>query len=110
MTVSTQIVQLSVTQTVAPTPNTLQQTGVFISQGGTNTAQNTLTLLTTSASLTAILATPLSLSTLTWAGGTVTATAAVVHGLTVSQVYYLTIAGALPAGYNGTYACTITSN
>jgi hypothetical protein len=110
MTVSTQIVTLSVTQTLAPNPSTLQQTGVFISQGGTTAAANSLTLLTSSASLASVLAAPLALSTLTWAGGTVTATTAVVHGLTVSQVYYLTISGALPAGYNGTYACTITGN
>lgn len=110
MAVSTQIVTLSVTQTVAPTPSTLQQTGVFISQGATTAPANSLTLLTTSASLTSILATPLSLSTLVWSGGVVTATTSVVHGLANGQTYYLTIAGALPAGYNGTYACLITGN
>lgn len=110
MTVSVQIVQLAVTQTVAPTPSTLQQTGVFLSQGGTTAAANSLTLLTTSADLTSHLAVPLSLSTLTWATGTVTATTSVVHGFVIGQVYYLTIAGALPVGYNGTYACTVTSN
>lgn len=103
------IVNLSVSQTIAAAPNLLQQTGAFISQGGTTAAANSLTLLTQASTLTSVLAPPLALSTLTWAGGVVTATAAVAHGLTVSQVYYLTIAGALPAGYNGNYACTITS-
>ncbi len=108
MTVSTQIVQLQVTETIAPSPSTLQQTGVFVSQGGTTAAVNSLTLLTSSADLANVLAAPLSLSTLSWSGGVVTATTSVVHGLTNAQVYYLTIAGAVPTGYNGSYACTIT--
>jgi hypothetical protein len=108
--VSTQIVQLQVTQTVAATPNTLQQTGAFISQGGTTNAVNSLTLLTTSASLTPMLTAPLTLSTLTWSGGVVTATTSATFTYTTSQVYYFTISGALPAGYNGTYACTIVNN
>lgn len=105
-----QIVQLSVSQTVAAAPSTLQQTGAFVSQGGTTNAVNSLTLITQASSLTAML-TPLSTnSTLSWAGGTVTVTTSVVHGLTTNQTYYLTIAGVSPTGYNGTYACTITGN
>jgi hypothetical protein len=102
------IVSLNVTQTIAATPNTLQQTGAFISQGGTNTTAGTLTLLTQSSALTAILATPLALTSLAWNTGVVTATTTAPHGFTVSQVYFLTIAGTTPAGYSGTFACTIT--
>jgi hypothetical protein len=40
----------------------------------------------------------------------VTGTTAVAHGYTVGSTINLTIAGATPAGYNGTYACTITSS
>lgn len=107
---STSIVSLSVTQTVAPTPPTLQATGAFVSQGGTTAAANSLTLLTSAASLAGILAPPLTLSTLSWSGGVVTATTSTTFTFAMSQVYYFTIAGAVPAGYNGTYACTITSN
>lgn len=103
------IVSVAVTQTIAPQPNTLQQTGAIISQGGTTAATNSLTLLTQYSSLTSILANPLSISGLVWAGGTVTATTTVPHNLTVSQTYYLTIQGALPTAYNGTYACAIAS-
>lgn len=106
---SNQIVTISVTQTIAPSPATLQQTGALISQGGTTGAVNSLTLLTQASDLTGILATPLALSTLNWSGGLVTATSATPHNLVVSQVYYLTIAGAIPIGYNGTYACTVTT-
>ena len=102
------IVQLQVFQNVAPTPPTLQQTGAIISLGGTTSAAQSLTLLTQAADLTALLATPLAISTLAWSGGTVTAATTAPHGLTASSVYYLTIAGAVPTGYNGTYACTIT--
>jgi hypothetical protein len=106
---SNNIVFINVSQTVAPLPSTLQQTGAFISLGGTNKAANSLTLLTSAADLTAILATPLALTSLAWSSGTVTATASAAHGLTNGSVYQLTIAGAIPVGYNGTYACTVTS-
>lgn len=104
-----QIVTLQVTQQIAPAPSTLQQTGAFISQGGTTNALNSLTLITQASDLTAMLATPLVLSSLNWSTGLVTATAASPHGLTIGQVYYLTIAGSVPTGYNGTFACTVTT-
>lgn len=107
---TTQIVNVSVTQTIAPIPSTLQQTGAFISQGGTTNAPGSLTLLTSVTDLTTQLAAPLTLSTLSWAGGTVTATTSAIFAYPVSQVVYFTVTGAVPAGYNGTYACTITSN
>ena len=103
------IVNVAVSQQIAPAPSTLQQTGAFISQGGTTNAVNSFTILTQSSSLASMLVTPLTNSTLSWGAGLVTVTTSSAHGLTVSQVYYLTIAGAIPAGYNGTYPCTITS-
>lgn len=103
------IVFLNVSQTQAPTPPTLQQTGAFISQGGTTGAAASFTQITQMSDLTAILATPLALTSMAWASGVVTATATAPHGLTNGSVYQLTIAGAVPAGYNGTYACTVTS-
>jgi hypothetical protein len=105
-----QIVVVNVSQTVAPAPSTLQQTGAFISQGGTNTAPNTLSLLTQAADLTPLVPTPLALTSLAWSGGTVTATAASAHGYTIGQQYEVTIASAVPAGYNGTYVVTVTTS
>ena len=49
------------------------------------------------------------LSALTWAGGTVTATTAALHGFTIGSTAQVTIIGAVPAGYNGTFACRITT-
>jgi len=102
------IVTLNVSLLQAPTPNTLQQTGALISQGATTKAQNTLTLLTQVSDLTAILAGTKALSNLTWATNTVTATTTAPHGYTNGDTVELTIAGAAPAGYNGSFLCTIT--
>lgn len=49
-----------------------------------------------------------ALSNLSWASGIVTATALAAHGFPNGQVVWLTIAGATPSGYNGTFPCTST--
>ena len=54
MTAIVPIVTLNASLTQAPTPSTLQQTGAFVTQGGTNTAANTLTPVATLAALQAI--------------------------------------------------------
>lgn len=100
------IVFLNVSLTQAPTPNTLQQTGAFVSFGGTNTAAGTLTLLTSSASLTSLLATPSTLTSLVWSTGVVTATTSAAHGLAIGSTFMLSIQGAIPAAYNGVFLCT----
>ena len=105
----TSIVTVNVSQTLAPKPNTLQKTGALISQGATNTSPGTYTLLTQGSSLTPILNGALALSTLTWSGGVVTATAVTAHGFTIGDTLWLTISGATPSGYNGTFFCTVTT-
>lgn len=103
------IVQINVTQTIAPAPSTLQRTGALVSQGGTTTAAGTTTLLTEAADLTAIARAPAAISGATWSGGTVTITTTAPHGMTVSDVVNLTIAGFTPTAYNGyDRICTIT--
>jgi hypothetical protein len=101
------IVNVNVYQTIAPTPPTLQQVGALLSQGGTTLAAQTRTILTQASDLTPLLVTPQAITSLAWSGGTVTVTTTP-HGLTTSSVYYLTVSGAVPTGYNGTYACTVT--
>lgn len=102
------IVQINISQTVAPTPSRLQGTGALISQGGTTTAQGTRTLLTSASALTAILKGSLPLSSLAWATNVVTATTVSPHGFTNGDTLQLTISGAVPSLYNGTYTCTVT--
>ena len=103
------IVQVNVTQTLAPIPATLQQSLAYVSQGGTNTSPGTATLMTGVSSLTAILQGAKSLSSITLSAGTATATATAAHGFTIGDTLPLTIAGATPAGYNGTFLCTVTT-
>lgn len=103
------IVTLNVTVTQAPTPNTLQQTGAMISQGGTTNVVGSLTPLPTLAALTAMQPAAKNISTITWATGVVTVTTSAPHGWTLSDVIPVTISGIIPAGYNGTFNATITS-
>lgn len=104
----TNIVQLNVSQTIAPAPDTLQQTGAIISVGGTSTAANTSTLLTQAADLTPILAAAVVITTITWSGSVATVTTTSTHGYTTGDL--ITIAGMTPTGYNGTFAITVTSS
>lgn len=106
---SNAIVQVAVSQTVAPAASTLQRTGALISLGGTTLGAGNTGLLTQYADLTPLLATAKTLSNLVWASSVVTATATVPHGYTIGEVVSLTITGATPAGYNGTFLATITT-
>jgi len=103
---SNPIVSVNVSVLVAPAPPTLQKTGAFISQGGTNTSPGTKSLLTQPSDLTPILAAPLAISNLSWSGGVATATASVNHGVAVGDQFLTMIAGAIPAVYNGTVLAT----
>jgi hypothetical protein len=106
----TNIVQVNTQIQAAPAPATLQSTGAFVSQGATNTSQLTSSLLTQLSDLTPLLAGAQNLTSISYAGGTVTATVAGGHGFPVGDTLLLTIAGVLPSGYNGNWECTITSS
>lgn len=104
------ITQVAVSQTLPPAPSTLQRTGAIISQGGTTGTVGALKLITLVSDLTSIQPVPQAISSITWASGTVTVTVTGGHGYPVgSGTINLTIAGVTPSGYNGTFACTITS-
>src|SRR5579859_3187421 len=104
------IVQVSVSQLIAPTPNLLQKRGAFISQGATNTTPGTMTLLTQFSSLTPFLSGIAALTSISYSGGTATATATLAHGITVGDTAWITVSGAAPVGYNGTYLATATTS
>jgi hypothetical protein len=103
------IVVVTVSQQIPPTAVTLQQTGAFLSQGATTTAPGTLSLLPQPSSLAQILTGQKSISVISWSSPTVTVTAAAPHGFTIGDTLTLTISGVSPAGYNGTYTCTVTT-
>ena len=100
------IVQINVTQTIAPAPSTLQRTGAFISQGGTNTASGTLSLLTQLSDLTPLLAGAKTITAMTWASSVVTFTSTA-HGFPIGSVIQLVISGVTPTAYNNTVNATI---
>lgn len=84
------IVITNVTETVAPSPSTLQKTGALISQGGTNLANSTKALLTQLSDLTPLLAAAITLVSLTSSGTTATAT---LPATTISAGAYDSVTG-----------------
>ena len=102
------IVQVNVTQTVAPAPATLQASGALVSQGGTNTTAGTSSLLTQLSDLTPLLNGSKPITTMVLSASTVTVTTTTAHGFTTGDTLYLTIAGVVPTAYNGTFLCTVT--
>lgn len=102
------IVTVNVSQTIAPAPSQIQKTGALISVGGTTLAAGAQSLLRQKSDLASLLAPAAALSALAWAGSVVTADAAAPHGIPVGKSVTVTIAGATPAGYNGTRLATAT--
>jgi hypothetical protein len=109
MTGYPQLVTENVLQQVPPAPVTLQQSGAVISQGGTTLVNGGTSLITQPSDLTPLLSASLALTSLVWSGGTVVATtSAAISGLSSGDKFLTTIAGAVPSGYNGTVAATVT--
>ena len=102
------IVLINVSQTLAPAPSTLQQTGAIVSVGSTNAAAGSLTLVTSMTGGTALLDGSEPVTTMVWAGSVVTATLGQPHGIPVGDQVAITVTGVTPNGYNGTYNATST--
>jgi len=105
---TTQIVTVNVTQTIAPAPSQLQRTGAFVSQGATTLAAGSTHLLTQFSDLASILASSVAITSATWTTGVVTITTTVPHGIPSGDILLGTIAGISPAAYNGTFSITST--
>ena len=103
---TTQIVTVNVTQTIAPAPSQLQRTGAFVSQGATTLAAGSTHLLTQFSDLASILASSVAITSATWTTGVVTITTTVPHGIPSGDILLGTIAGISPAAYNGTFSIT----
>lgn len=102
------IVNIAVSQQVAPAPVTLQRTGAFVTQGGTTLTAGTSAILTQMSDLTAILAGSIAVTAMSWSGGIVTVTLAGPHGIPSGDTLQGVIAGVTPAAYNGTFNVTYT--
>jgi len=104
------IVNVEVSQQVAPAPSKLQQTGAFISQGATTLAPGTTALLTQLSDLSSILTGSKTIDTITWSTGVVTVTTTAPHGIPSGDTIPVIISGCTPTGYNGTFAATYVSS
>lgn len=102
------IVNVSVTQQVAPAPSTLQQTGALISQGATTLAAGSTQLLTQLSDLSGILTGSVAITSMSWSTGVVTVTTTTAHGIPSGDVVQGIISGVTPVGYNGTFTITST--
>jgi hypothetical protein len=111
------IVTVNVSIVEAPTPNTYQRTGAFVSFGATQLLPNDSTLLTQLADLTPpptitpVLHPPMQAQTTTWAAGTVTCivTAPIPGPPVVGDSFTLVLSGFTPAAYNGRVQATVTA-
>lgn len=103
------IVQVQVSQIVAPTPNLLQKKGCLISVGSTNLAQGGSSFLASLDSLTPLIHGALAIQSLLWSQGLVTVTTTAPHGLSIGVPTPVSIVGVIPQGYNGTVTATATS-
>jgi hypothetical protein len=102
------IVTVNVSLLTPPPPATLQQTGAFVSVGGTNYPPNTLNLITTMADLVPHIIPPRPIATITWAGGIATYTTSTPHGMQIGDTLVVATIGAIPAGYNQINNITVT--
>ena len=107
-TITPTIVTVNTTVTRAPTVSQLQQSGAIVSTGGTTLATGTYQYCGLLSQVTSILVAPAALTGITWASNTATATTSAAINLSTGQTFTTTIAGAIPAGYNGTYVATVT--
>jgi hypothetical protein len=103
---SNPIVQVTVTQTVAPLPDTLQKTGAMLTQGGTILTPGTTAPLQQPSDLTPLLPAAIPVTAVAWSAGAVTATCA--HGQPTGARFPVTLAGLVPGAYNGTFWGTAT--
>jgi hypothetical protein len=101
------IVTVNVTETVAPTPNTLQKRGAVLSQGGTTLASGAFEFLSAESDLTPLLPAAVAITSMSYASGEVTVVVAA-HGMTTGDVFVTTVVGAIPTAYNGTYQASVT--
>lgn len=102
------IVILNASQVVAPNSPNPQKRGAAISTGATTLAPGTTSFLTSNADLAALLNGALAITSITWTTNVATVTTIAPHGIPVADLVPVTIAGATPTAYNGTFVATST--
>jgi hypothetical protein len=100
------IVQLNVSETVAPTPNRLQGTAAIVSMGGTTIPAGTTQLISSSSDLANYLIPAYDIASLAWSAGVVTLVTTNPHGIPVGSTTTIVVAGVSTTAYNGTFTAT----
>ena len=100
------IVQLNVSETVAPTPNRLQGTAAIVSMGGTTIAAGTTQFIGSSSDLATYLVTPFDVASASWSAGIASVTLTNPHGIPLGTTTTIVVSGVSPTGYNGTFTAT----
>lgn len=95
------IVQLTVNQALAPTPNNYQQLGALLSQGGTSLTPGTYQILTQASDATSIIKPKIANTAVTFSSGTVTVTTTSNHGLAAGDK--VVVQNVVPTAYNGVF-------
>ena len=103
------IVQLNVSETVAPEPNRLQQTAAVVSMGGTTIPSGTTAFIASAADLDIYACPHYDISNASWGAGTATLTTTNPHGIPVGQTTQLQVYNCVPAAYNGLFTATAVS-
>ncbi|OXI29568.1 hypothetical protein [Burkholderia aenigmatica] len=104
------IVDIVISVQNAPIANNLQRNSILVSQGGTTLQAGTTQLVASPKDITALLESPLPISSIQWASGTVTVVVSGTIPLAAGASAQYTIAGVSPAVYNGTYTVTGVSS
>jgi hypothetical protein len=105
------IVTVQVSTIFAPYPATLQQSGVIVTCGGTNTPASTTSFLTKFSDLAPLIQPSGTITSAVWATGVVTLDLVAElpsYAATGDQIK-LAVSGITPAAYNGVVDCTVVS-
>jgi hypothetical protein len=100
------IVQLNVSQTVAPEPNLLQSKAAIVSMGGSDVPVGTVQYISNSGQIDDYIEAPYDISAISWAAGVVTIAFTNPHGIPVGLTTPVKVSGVTPTGYNGTFTAT----
>jgi hypothetical protein len=106
------IVIVNVTTQSPPIPSLLLRMGAIISQGATTLTPGSYQALTSSSDLAAILTGSVAITAMTWLASVVTVTLATAQtgSWSTDDIVRVTIAGAAPTAYNGTYNATVVDS
>lgn len=104
------IVQINVTETIAPQPNALQQTAAIVSQNNTIFAPGSINYIASPTDLAASIESATPIQTIAWSAGVVTVNFTAGHGVTVGDTTPLLISDCVPDGYNGNFVATASNS